>query len=108
MPRGKSNDRQYEGPPEEDLAEFRKLLNDVGDAAVTWPLADGSIGRLVQDVTAKGYAMRIAPVLGGSGRAVTIYVGEPPVQKVSSDPDAFEEVLRSLLLAVQKLPRRRG
>lgn len=108
MPRGRGTQTPYDGPSKDDLADFRNELLGFVDELAAWPLAGGSIGQLVEEVTQKGYALRIAATMGGQGRAITLYVGENPLQVVSSDAADFEDKIRRLILAARKLPRRRG
>jgi hypothetical protein len=108
MPRGRQQNAD-DGPTDADLAEFMGMLDGQLSTRMAFPLQEGSLGRLVEGVTEKGYACRVASVQGGRARAFTLYLsGERKVEVQESDPETFEEKLRGLILAVEKLPPRRG
>lgn len=107
MPRGRS--AAADGPSDDDLAEFLGMLDGQLAQRLAFPMSEGSIGRLIEGVTEKGYACRVAAVQGGRARAFVIYLsGERKVEIQESDPEVFEEKLRGLILAVEKLPQRRA
>ena len=109
MPRGRTTGFGDNGPSEEDLAEFMGMLDGQLLVRQAFPLVDGSLARLIEGVTSKGYACRVAPVQGGRARAFVIYLsGDKKVEVQESDPELFEEKLRGLILAVEKLPERRS
>lgn len=109
MPRGRNSSYADNGPSDDDLAAFAQMLGGQLDDRKDFPLADGTLGKLVERCANKGYAMRIAPIDGGRARAVTIYLSDDrKVERRGSDPEAFEEALRELYLAAEKLPRKRS
>ena len=108
MPRGRNTQYSDNGPSDEDLVEFAKLLGGTLDdaTALEWPATDHA--RLVERVTNLGYAMRIAPVDGGRARAVTLYLsGDRKVERRAGDAQKLLEELRLLYLAAERLPRKR-
>lgn len=109
MPRGRGTSYADEGPTDADLAEFAQLLGGRLDDATSFPLAGGVLARLIEACADKGYAVRVAPIDGGHGRAFVLYLGgERKVERRGSDAEKFEEDLKLLFLAVEKLPRKRG
>lgn len=109
MPRGRSTVGNFDGPSDDELREFQELLGGQLDARQHFPLAEGILPRLIERVLDKGYAMRLAPVDGGRGRAVTIYISDARRPEArGSDAGELEELLRRLYLAAEKLPPKRS
>lgn len=108
MPRGKNTSYADSGPSDEDLAAFAEMLGGQLDDRREFPIAGGILPKLLERVANKGYACRFAPTDGGRARAFTIYLsGDRKVERRESDPERFEEELRALYLAAEKLPQRR-
>lgn len=108
MPRGRSP-QSYDGPSDDDLAEFMAILGPVANASVSFDLASGSLGQLLEEITAKGYACRFAPYAAGKGRSLTLYLSDTRKPEVSgTEPEKFEDEVRRMILAVRKLPQKRG
>lgn len=108
MPRGRSGGQSYSGPSDDELSEFSALLGGQLEARAHFPLADGILGKLIERVLDKGYAMRLAPVDGGRGRAVVVYLSDDRRPEArGSDPEELEELLKRLYMAAEKLPHKR-
>lgn len=108
MVRGSNSKYSDSGPTDAELSEFLDALGGQLEERQSFPLTDGSLLRLIEAVLNKGYAMRLAPSDRGRARHVVIYLTqERRAERSATSVEEFEERVRELILAVEKLPAKR-
>lgn len=107
MPTGKRAGNGKYAIPAEDLAEFMDMLGGELARQTLFPMKHANIGKLVEDLTNKGYTVRVVPIGYGGGRLVQFWVGERKVERSANTPEKWEEEVRMLIMAVEKLPHKR-